>query len=455
MSISLKPNHWPWVISTNFAEGLPYAIITTLSVVMLNDMGLGNAEVTAWTSMLAIPWSIKALWSPWVGAGNLKHWMWTMQVVLACCLMGVALGVLSAPADLSQGNGWLAWVLGAFAVGAFASATYDIACDGYYMQRLDKDQQSFFVGIRSTAYRLSMIFASGLLTTLVGKLAKDLAAKGNIVAAEGVADSPLYLREAWVFVMLGAAFVMLLFGFAHGRWLTSAKKEPKNNFVQKALAQKTADEEPAGGYLDALKAFLRKPGLWFVFCFLLFYRLGEALLSKMSIIFLKAPVELGGLGLDNEEYGLIYGTVGVAALIVGGILGGMLVSRFGLGRCVIPLALALNVPDLLYVWMSITQPANRWLIGSLVGVEQFGYGLGFTAYMVYMLQAAQGKYSTAHYAIITALMAIGMMVPSALSGYMQEHLGYTAFFWVVALCTIPGMLLTFKVRATEQAQGRD
>lgn len=435
----MRHPHWPWVISTNFAEGLPYAIITTLSVVMLADMGMGNAEVAAWTSLLALPWSIKALWSPWIGAGNLKRWMWTMQVALACCFVGVALGVLSAPNDLAESNTWLAWVLGAFAVGAFASASYDVACDGYYMQQLDQEGQSFFVGIRSTAYRLSMIFASGLLTTLVGLLAKKMAVDAEVTT--------LHLRAGWTFVMLGAALVMLLFGLAHCRWLRGKGDEKIG-----VRNEKVGEKSEGLGYVDALRSFVQKPGLWFVLLFLLFYRLGEALLSKMSILFLKAPVELGGLGLDNAEYGLIYGTVGVGMLTVGGILGGMLVSRFGLKQCVIPLALALNLPDLLYVWMSITQPANRWLIGSLVGIEQFGYGLGFTAYMVYMLQSAQGKYATAHYAIITALMAIGMMVPSALSGFLQEHLGYTSFFWAVVFCTIPGMLLCIRLRATEPAQ---
>ena len=430
---------WPWVISTNFAEGLPYAIITTLSVVMLADMGLSNTEVAAWTSLLAMPWSIKALWSPWIGAGNLKRWMWTMQVALACCFVGVALGLLSAPVEASADGSWLAWVLGSFAIGAFASASYDVACDGYYMKHLDKEGQSFFVGIRSTAYRLSMIFASGVLTTLVGMLTQSLMEKGGIKAAEDVADSPLYLRSAWVFVMMGAAMLMLVFGLGHWRWLNEEKEKGEKKREQ----LKGKSEEL--GYVDALRTFVQKPGLWFILLFLLFYRLGEALLSKMSILFLKAPVAEGGLGLDNAEYGMIYGTIGVGMLTIGGILGGILLSRYGLKRCVLPMALVLNVPDLLYVWMSIAQPASRWLIGTLVGMEQFGYGIGFTAYMVYMLQSAEGKYSTSHYAIITALMAIGMMVPSALSGFMQEHLGYTAFFWTVVAGTVPGIVLSFSL----------
>lgn len=411
-----KSNHWPWVISTNFAEGLPYAIITTLSVVLLADMGLGNAEIAAYTSLLAMPWSLKALWSPVVEIWRGKRWwMWMMQVILACCFVGVAFDLLTATA---QGSDlWLAWVLGFFTIGAFTSATYDIACDGFYMQVLDTDEQSFFVGIRSTAYRLSMIFASGLLTTLVGLLARH--SGGN-------------LTSAWVQVMIGVGVLMLTFALLHA-WLLPKPQKPDAD-------QRIAS---AGGtFLATLTSFIHKPGLWFILLFLLFYRLGEALLSKMTILFLKAPIETGGLGLDNAEYGLIYGTIGVGALTIGGILGGMLVSKYGLKKCVFPLALALNVPDLLYVWMSVTQPENRWLIGSCVGFEQFGYGLGFTAYMVFMLQSAKGSFATAHYAILTALMAIGMNIPSMLSGWLQEFLGYTDFFWVVIACTIPGFLVS-------------
>jgi PAT family beta-lactamase induction signal transducer AmpG len=395
-----------WVLSANFAEGLPYAVITTLSVVMMADMGLSNTEVAAWTSLLAMPWSFKALWSPWIG--NTRRWMWLMQVALAICIAGVALSLLSSH--------WLTWCLIALTVGAFSSATYDIACDGFYMKALDKDAQSFFVGIRSTAYRLSMIFASGVLTTLVGLLARNNGGD---------------LMRAWFLVMMGVAGLMLVFAFAHRMWL------PRLNVVAADGARRDETD-----WVGAFKAFILKRGLWFILLFLLFYRLGEALLSKMTILFLKAPVETGGLGLDNAEYGLIYGTVGVGMLTIGGILGGMLVSKYGLRKCVVPLALMLNVPDLLYVWMSIVQPQSRLLIGSLVGVEQFGYGLGFTAYMVFMLQSSQGKFSTSHYAILTALMALGMNGPSMMSGWLQESLGYTQFFWAAVACTVPGMILS-------------
>jgi len=412
-----------WVLTTNFAEGLPYAIITTLSVVMMADLGLSNTEVAAWTSLLAMPWSFKALWSPWIR--DTRRWIWLMQVALAVILAGLALSLYALH--------WLFWCLAALTVGAFSSATYDIACDGYYMQALSAEDQSFYVGIRSTAYRLSMIFASGLLTTLVGLLARHNGGD---------------LRLSWCYVFLGAALLLLLFALFHKATLPLVEKGQNN--VSIISLPREGRGGVVEGWLASFSTFLRKPRLWFILLFLLCYRLGEALLSKMTILFLKAPVAEGGLGLDNAEYGLLYGTIGVGALTVGGILGGMIVAKYGLRRTIIPLALMLNVPDLLYVWMSVAQPDSRWLIGSLIGIEQFGYGLGFTAYMVFMLKASQGPHSTAHYAFLTALMALGMNIPSMLSGWLQESLGYTTFFWVAVACTLPGMAVAAAVRKFNQ-----
>ncbi len=418
-----------WVITTNFAEGLPYSIITMLSVVMFADMGLGNAEVAAWTSLLALPWSFKALWSPLIGMPGsrwtLRRWVWLLQMLLAACMLGVAVALFSPS--------WLVLTMAALGVGAFASATYDIACDGLYMQELDERQQAFHLGIRTTAYRLSMIFASGAVTALVGILARQLGGD---------------LRTAWMWVMAGLGVLLALLGGVHRSLLPQRSPIPPDSSLHPVphdsldTHRSTLLHSLATQWGRAFRHFLLKPGVAFTLLFLLFFRLGEALLSKMTILFLKAPVAEGGLGLDNAEYGLIYGTMGVGALIVGGILGGMLLSRYGLRRCVIPYALLLNVPDLLYVWMSVAQPSSRWLIGLLVGIEQFGYGLGFTAYTYYLLRASQGRYATAHYAILTALMALGMNLPSMLSGVMQEHLGYTAFFCVAVACCVPGLLLS-------------
>lgn len=399
--------HLWWVCSSNFAEGLPYTVITILSVAMFADMGVSNAEAAAWSSLLALPWALKALWSPLVTTlGGERRWMWMMQFVMMLCFAQVA-GIEAAGRD-DLGKA-VAVMLG---IAAMASATYDMACDGFYMKALSDSDQSFYVGIRTTAYRLAMIFATGALTYLVGMYDNN-----------------------WSVCFALLAGLMFVLSLMHMRLL------PKVAVTQTATGLRTHLER----YGEAFVSLFRTPDVWFALAFLLLYRLGEALLSKVAILFLKAPEADGGLALSNEQFGMIYGTVGVAALIAGGILGGMVISRWGLARTIVPLALLLNVPDLLYVWMSAAQPVGQlWLIGSMVGLEQFGYGIGFTAYTVFLIQASRNNpaFSTEHYAMLTALMAVAMNVPAMLSGWLQESLGYHEFFWVASACTIPGILIS-------------
>lgn len=399
--------HLWWVCTSNFAEGLPYTVITILSVAMFADMGVSNAEAAAWSSLLALPWAMKALWSPLVTTlGGERRWMWMMQFVMMLCFAQVVAMTASGRNDYGLA---IAVMLG---IAAVASATYDMACDGFYMKAMSDSDQSFFVGIRTTAYRLAMIFATGALTYIVGVYNND-----------------------WSVCFALLAVLMFILSIVHMRLL------PKVAVKQNAIGFRKHLEH----YSEAFVSLFRTPDVWFALAFLLLYRLGEALLSKVAILFLKAPVAEGGLALSNEQFGVIYGTIGVASLIVGGILGGMVISRWGLAKTIVPLALLLNVPDLLYVWMSAAQPAGQlWLIGSLVGFEQFGYGIGFTAYTVFLLQAARRNagFSTEHYAMLTALMAVAMNVPAMLSGWMQENLGYNEFFWVATACTIPGILIS-------------
>lgn len=398
--------HLWWVCTSNFAEGLPYTVITILSVAMFADMGVSNTEAAAWSSLLALPWAMKALWSPIVTTlGGERRWMWMMQFVMMLCFAQVVAMTASGRTDYGLA---IAVMLG---IAAVASATYDMACDGFYMKAMSDSDQSFYVGIRTTAYRLAMIFATGALTYIVGVYNND-----------------------WSVCFALLAGLMFVLSLVHMRLL------PKVTVAQKTTGFRKHLEH----YSEAFVSLFRTPDVWFALSFLLLYRLGEALLSKVAILFLKAPIAEGGLALSNEQFGVIYGTIGVASLIVGGILGGMVISRWGLAKTIVPLALLLNVPDLLYVWMSATQPAGQlWLIGSLVGLEQFGYGIGFTAYTVFLLQAARRNagFSTEHYAMLTALMAVAMNVPAMLSGWMQENLGYHEFFWVATVCTIPGILI--------------
>lgn len=409
-----KKTPWPWVISSNFAEGMPYAVITTMSVAMFSDLALPNGQITLYTSLLSLPWSFKALWSPFIDIYRSKRWwMTTTQFLLFLCFIGVAAALLT-PA-------WLPFSILALAVAALCSASYDIACDGFYMQVLSDGQQSFFVGVRSTAYRLSILFANGILLALTEPLMR----LGSPFPA--YADDTVF---AWSALFASIALLLLFFCLLHRAILPSPQTGKQLPSPKTLLTE----------FLSTLRHFFCKKDLAFMVLFLLAYRLGEALLSKVTILFLKDDPAAGGLGLNNEQYGIIYGIVGVSALMLGGILGGIYISRFSLPKSIIPMALMLNLPDLLYVWMAHVLPQNLWIISLAVAFEQFGYGFGLTAYMVYMLYSVKGTYATSHYAFLTCIMALGMNIPSLISGHLQEHLGYEDFFTVTCLCTLPGLL---------------
>ncbi len=400
---------WSWVLSANFGEGLPYTIINVMLVALLADMGCSNGTSAMIPSLLALPWMWKFLWSPFVDTRSTKRrWMLAMQAAMAVIFCAIALSL--------DGPWWLPVVVVGSALAATASATYDVACDGYYMLALPPQQQAFFVGIRSTAYRLGMLFASGCLV---------------ILAKDGTAG-------AWQRTFLIAAALMLVLAIGHKFLL------PKVNCAE-AVPQESSDENV--GMWTVWRSFFqlhRGRELVFMLCFILFYRLGEAFLSKVTILFLKDDAANGGMGLDNEQYGLLYGTFGTLALVVGGIVGGICISRWGLRRCLIPMVLSLDIPDLLYVWLADAgRDADFVQLGSCIAIEQFGYGFGFTAFTVYLLECAKGPFQTSHYAILTALMAFGLMIPSTLSGYVQDWLDdYATYFVMACLLTLPGIALS-------------
>lgn len=438
---------WSWILTSNFSEGLPYAIINTMLVAILFDLGLPGEQITMLTGAISLPWAFKALWSPLVDlVGTKRRWMLVMQLCLSALLLVAALSL--SHLDASSGSSAALYILiGAFFVSAFFSATYDMACDGFYMLALPEERQAFFVGIRSTAYRLGWLLAGGGFVALTGLITSQL---GWSVTA------------AWQCTLLVSAVLLLLLFLLHG-WLL-----PKVEQTELATGQRTVSH-PIHDLLQWVRDIeISWVNVLFMLLFLFTFRLGEALLSKVTMLFLKAPVTEGGMGLDNAEYGLLYGTFGVLALVIGGILGGMAISRWGLRRCILPMALMLNVPDLLYVWLasmtdgaaslpatdaigmlasddtasitSVSAP-SIYLIGTCITIEQFGYGFGFTAYMVFMLQQAQGEYATARYACLTALMAIGMSIPTMISGSLLADSSYLHFFWVACACTLPSFLM--------------
>ncbi len=400
---------WSWIPTLYFAEGLPYVVVMTLSVILYKRLGLSNAEIALYTSWLYLPWTIKPLWSPIVDLLRSKRW-WivAMQSLIGAGLAGVAFFI---PTDW-----WIQASLACFWVMAFSSATHDIAADGFYMTALPTEGQSLFVGIRNTFYRLASIFGQGVLVMLAGWLEVHT---GNIALAWSL-----------TFYLTTALFIGLTV------WHGFVLPRPIGDSHRSGLAVGALVREFGGTF----SSFFRKGDLGLILFFLLTYRLGESQLVKIVSPFLLDHPDKGGLGLSTATVGMIYGTVGVVALLIGGIVGGWVVSRQGLKRWMLPMALAINLPDLLYVYLAVALPQDVWVITGCVAIEQLGYGFGFTAYTLFLIHIAAGRYPAAHYAIGTAFMALGMMLPGMPAGWIQEQLGYTWFFIWVCVCTLPGIV---------------
>jgi len=401
---------WAWIPSLYFAEGIPYVVVMTVSVIMYKRLGVSNAEIALYTSWLYLPWVIKPLWSPLVDVLRTKRW-WivAMQLLIGGGLAGVA---LTLPAE-----NYLRYSLALLWLLAFSSATHDIAADGFYMLGLSEKQQAFFVGVRSTFYRLAMIAGQGLLVMVAGYLETS------------TGDVPL----AWSITFFTLAGLFVLFFLYHGLVLPRPAAD----------GSRTAEnlQQVFAGFAEVFVSFFRKERIGVILAFLLLFRFAEAQLVKMASPFLLDSQAIGGLGLGTSQVGFVYGTVGVLMLTLGGLLGGFLASRNGLKFWLWWMVLAINVPNAVYIFLSFVQPEAFWLVNVAVGVEQFGYGFGFTAYMLYMLYVAQGEHETAHFALCTGFMALGMMIPGMFSGWLQELLGYQIFFVWVMLATVPSFIV--------------
>jgi PAT family beta-lactamase induction signal transducer AmpG len=395
-----KKTPWAWVPTLYFAEGVPYVAVMTISLILYKRLGLSNTDITLYTSWLYLPWVIKPLWSPFVDMLRTKRW-WivTMQVLIGASLAGVAFTI---PADF-----WLQGSLAFFWLMAFSSATHDIAADGFYMLGLDQHEQAYFVGIRSTFYRIATIFSSGLLVGLAGAL--------QVLTRS--------IRYSWSLVFYLMAGLFVAFWLYHN-WMLPRPSEDADR------GRKTASDI-FREFRDTVVTFFQKPQVWVGICFMLFYRMPEGLLAKVSALFLVDKVSNGGLGLSDGEFGLVQGTVGVIGLTLGGILGGICASRDGLKRWLWPMVMAITLPDLVYVYLSYIQPSSLINISVCIFIEQFGYGFGFSAYMLYLIYYSQGEHKTAHYALCTAFMALSMMIPGLFAGALQESVGYPVFFLIV------------------------
>ena len=390
------PRHaWRWVPTLYFCQGIPNAVVVTLSVVMFKNLHVSNADITYYTSWLYLPWVIKPLWSPLVDLfGQKRRWIVSLQFVIGFAFATVALTV-PAP-DFIRYALVILWLM------AFSSATHDIAADGFYLLALAPDQQAAFVGVRSTCFRLAMIAGKGGLVWLAG----------HILGITGDAT------RAWSLVFAILTGLFLLAGLYHLRVLPQQ-------------AESVAVKRPQPTGMDVMRVFatfFAKPGIGIMLFFLLSYRLAEALALKLVDLFLLDTRSVGGLGLTNEQLGFASGTVGVIALLAGGLLGGYLISRHGLKRMLWPMIFVMHVPIGLFLLLAVTQPESLFTISAALALEQFGYGFGFTAYMVYMMMVADGEHKTAHYAICTGFMALGIMLPGIKAGWLQEQIGYTNFF---------------------------
>lgn len=408
-------NPWTWVPSLYLAEGIPYVMVMTVSVILYKRLGVSNAEIAFYTSWLYLPWVIKPLWSPLVDMFRTKRfWIVVMQLVIGGSFACVAL-TIPAP-------GYLRYTLAFFWIMAFSSATHDIAADGFYMLGLKEYQQAAFIGVRTIFYRIAMIAAKGILVVLAGNLEQ----RGFSVAS------------AWSATFFLLAAIMLALFVYHLLVLPFPETDRP---VSRDLSRGRS-----AAFLRGFVLFFSRKDIVAVLAFFLLYRFAEAQLVKMVAPFLLDPRTQGGLGLSTAEVGIVYGTVGAIALMLGGLLGGWLISRNGLRRWLWPMVFAMHLPDAIFIWLSLAQPESRLLINLAVAVEQFGYGFGFSAYSLVMIMVSEGEYKTVHYALATGIMALGMMIPAMTSGWIQEQLGYARFFLWILLSTIPGFIVAATIR---------
>ncbi|MGX8683558.1 MAG: MFS transporter [Bacteroidales bacterium] len=395
---------WSWIPTLYLAESLPYVTVMTISVIMYKKLGISNTDIALYTSWLYLPWVIKPFWSPFVDLIKTKRlWITAMQLLIGAGFAGVA---FTLPV-----SSFFAWSLAMFWLVAFSSATHDIAADGFYMLALNEEDQAFFVGIRTTFYRIAIIAGQGLLVILAGEL-----------------ENSMDINMAWSITFYVLAGLFLAFFIYH------------RIILPKPLSDKPSADTNAQNivkeFFGTFISFFSKKHAWIGILFMLLYRLPEAQLVKIINPFLLDPLDKGGLGLTTSQVGVAYGTVGIIGLTIGGIIGGICASKGGLKRWLWPMALSLVLPNLVYVLLSFYQPQNIILVSVAVCIEQFGYGFGFTAYVLYLIYYARGPQATAHYAICTAFMALGMMLPGMIAGWLQEQMGYTLFFIWIMVCSV-------------------
>ena len=426
----MKNKPYAWVPSLYLAEALPYVAVMVIATTMYKRLGLSNTDLALYTSWLYLPWVIKPLWSPFIAAIKTERW-WVllMQLLIGAGFAGIA---FTLPTSF-----WLQGSLAFFWILAFASATHDIAADGLYILGLDTHDQSLYVGIRSTFYRIGNIFGQGLLVMFAGWLERSQT-----------------IPMAWSISFFVLAGLFLALWLWHSFALPRPEKMRDERLEIRDERLETRDDQAQPSLISnlssllsefwlALKTFFTKPHIVTALLFMLLFRFPEGQLVKIANPFLLDTTEAGGLALSTEAVGFVYGTVGIIGLTIGGLLGGWCVSRHGLKRWLWPMVLSISLPDIVYVYLASSVAPSLFVVNLCVFIEQFGYGFGFTAYMLYLVYFSQGERSTAVFSICTAMQALGMMLPGMIAGWMADHLGYLNFFWWIVACC----LVTFAVSA--------
>lgn len=399
-----------WVPSVYFGMGLPFVAISVASVLMFTNMGISDSKIAFWTSLVMIPWTLKPLWSGFLEMFKTKKFF----VVFTEILSGVLFGLIALSLPLPS---FFTYSIALMGILAFSGASHDIAGDGVYLAFLDKKQQAQYIGWQGASYNIAKILTSGGLVYIAGSL-----------------ESSVGVVEAWMVIMFICALIMLALGMYHIRILpTEDNSERKVSTARDAII----------ALWEVIRTFFQKKYIGFHIIFIILYRSAEGLAVKIVPLFLKASRDVGGLGLSTQDIGLVYGTAGSAAFVVGSILGGYFISSVGLKKSLIYLWSAFNIPFVGYFLLAVFRPDSLFVIGLAVVIEYFGYGFGFVGLMLFMMQQiAPGKHQMAHYAFATAIMNLGFMLPSMVSGTLSDLMGYKTFFIIVLIATIPAFLVT-------------
>ena len=416
MSDNKSINPICWVPTVYFAMGLPFVALSMVSVLMFSDMGVSNAQIAFWTSLIMLPWTLKPLWSPFLEMFKTKKYF----VVATQMVTGVAFGLVALSLPLPD---FFCYAIAFMGVIAFSGATHDIAGDGVYLTELNATMQAKYIGWQGAFYNLAKILTNGGLVYLAGSLKDSIG-----------------IVHAWMVIMGICAAIMVVLSLYHVRMLPSGGA---------ASGDVRTVKDAMHMLWEVIRTFFQKKYIVWYICFIILYRFAEGYVMKIVPLFLKAGIDQGGLGLPVQEIGIIYGTFGAAAFVLGSILAGYYISAFGLRKTLFSLCCVFNIPFVVYLLLAIYQPSNVWVIGSAIVFEYFGYGFGFVGLTLFMMQqVAPGKHQMAHYAFASGIMNLGVMIPGMMSGYLSDWLGYRNFFIWVLVATIPAFLVTWVVPFT-------